>query len=98
MFGLKKENAKLKEENKRLKEWCEELSRPDDIKEIGVLTVEIPLNLGKEQTDNILKMVQGVVDAEMKRLNIEMDWIIMPNIVKSVQTIMIIVKNKEENE
>ena len=88
MFGKKK----LIEENERLKEWCAELSRPDDIEEIGVLTVDVPLNLGKEQADKVLDMVRQVVDAEMERLNLDMDWIIMPSIVKSVQTIMINVK------
>jgi hypothetical protein len=92
MFGKKK----LIAENERLKEWVKELSRNLDVKEIGVLTVDVPLNLGKEQTDKVLDMVRQVVDAEMERLNIEMDWIIMPSIVKSVQTIVINVKENDK--
>ena len=85
----------LIKENELLKEWSSQ--KEYEYKTFGVMTVEIPMNATKEKIDELLGMVQQRMNAEMKRLNVDLDWVIMPSVVKTVETITVELK-KEEKE
>ena len=68
---------------------CEVPVKQEIARNIGFMTVEMPLSANKEKTDELYKMVQQRMDSEMKRLNLEMEWVVLPSIVKNVQIITV---------
>lgn len=64
-------------------------------KKVGIMTVDIPNTQNKEQADKVLGMVKERMDKEMERLGIDMDWIVMPSVVRDIKTITATAKREK---
>jgi len=86
LLGAEGKITKLKKENMELNEKHKELSK---YIEFGVMLVDMPLGLGKEKTDELLKPIQERMNEQMKSIGIDMPIIIMQGNVKSFNTYMV---------
>ena len=93
--AIKSHNLEREICKERIRELEDELYIFGCEKTIGVMTVEVNMRDTKEIQDAILKQVQERMDESMARLGLDMNWIVMPSIVKSVQTITVPVKKEE---
>ena len=72
-----------------LRKQIEKLHKPKGYVEFGVMLVDMPLGLGKEKTDELLKPIQERMNEQMKSIGVDMPIIIMQGSVKSFNTYMI---------